>query len=252
MHRQGDYRRMIPEIPPTGEILRKSRVCAIHQPNFFPWLGYFDKIRRADVFVFLDDVAYPKSGHSMSSLTNRVRIEVQGVAQWIGCPLQRQAGVQPIREVCIDGGQPWRRKMLRTIEQNYRKHPGFDWAISVVEPLVSYPCGSLAEFNIHAVERIASALGLQVTFARQSALNVEGKATELLVSLTRAAGCDAYLCGGGAAGYQDDALFASSGLGLIYQNFTESPYGPLDRFIPGLSVIDYLMKTGEPSWPAAR
>ena len=34
------------------------KIVAIHQPNFFPWLGFFDKIRRADVFVFLDDVSY--------------------------------------------------------------------------------------------------------------------------------------------------------------------------------------------------
>ena len=39
-----------------------ARICAIHQPNFFPWLGYFDKTVRADIFVLLDDVQYQKTG----------------------------------------------------------------------------------------------------------------------------------------------------------------------------------------------
>ena len=38
------------------------RVVAIHQPNFLPWLGWFDKLARADVMVLLDDVQFPKKG----------------------------------------------------------------------------------------------------------------------------------------------------------------------------------------------
>jgi hypothetical protein len=72
------------------------RLCAIHQPNFFPWLGYFDKINRADVFVFLDQVAYPKSGSSMGSWCNRVKINIAGVASWISCPVVREHGPQSI------------------------------------------------------------------------------------------------------------------------------------------------------------
>ena len=39
-----------------------NKIVSIHQPNFFPWLGFFDKICRADVFIFLDDVQFPKKG----------------------------------------------------------------------------------------------------------------------------------------------------------------------------------------------
>ena len=37
------------------------RLCAIHEPNFFPWLGYFEKMSRSDVFVFLDDAQLQKT-----------------------------------------------------------------------------------------------------------------------------------------------------------------------------------------------
>ncbi len=67
-------------------------ICAIHQPNFFPWLGYFDKISRADVFVFLDVVDYPKSGSSMSSWVNRVMLKVGSQKTWVRCPVVREFG----------------------------------------------------------------------------------------------------------------------------------------------------------------
>ena len=35
-------------------------IVTIHQPNFVPWTGYFDKMVRADVFVLLDTVPFTK------------------------------------------------------------------------------------------------------------------------------------------------------------------------------------------------
>lgn len=217
-------------------------LCAIHQPNFFPWLGYFDKIRRADVFVFLDDVQYPRSGSGgMGSWTNRVRIAIGGEGQWIRCPVKRAPLETPIRDIVIDDGQPWRAKLTRTIEQNYRRAPGFAGVQGWLVALIDAPYAGLAEFNIAAIEEIAARLGLARRFVRQSTLPHEGSGTDLLISLTRAAGCDAYLAGGGAGGYQEDEKFAAAGVQLVYQNFTPEPYGDPSRFIPGLSVIDYLM-----------
>lgn len=220
---------------------------AIHQPNFFPWLGYFDKIKRADALVFLDAVDYPRSGSGgMGSWCNRVRLNVQGEARWITCPLQRVDLGTPIGQVTIDDSQPWRTKMLRTLEANYRKAPRYGAAMALVEPLIRNEESNLAAFNIAAIQAIAKELGLMTRFLLQSELDGAGKATDLLVSLVRAAGGDSYLAGGGAAGYQQDEVFAEAGLGLVYQKFVPHSYGDPSRFIAGLSVIDYLMQDGRP------
>lgn len=217
-------------------------VCAIHQPNFFPWLGYFDKIRRADVFVFLDDVAYPKSGSGTGSWVNRVRIPVNNSSTWITCPIRREHGVQIIRNVCIDDAQPWRRKLLRTLDMNYRKAVNYTSVIPVLEKLVMFDTDSLCQFNLHAITLICELLGIESKFVVQSELGTQNASTALLVEVTTKVGADTYLCGGGADGYQDDSLFAQGGVKLDYQNFVPSVYGDAKRFIPGMSVIDFLMK----------
>jgi WbqC-like protein family len=216
-------------------------ICAIHQPNFFPWLGYFDKIRRADVFVFLDDVAYGKSGSGMGSWTNRVLIDVQGHPTWLGCPVQRRPGRQAIRDVEIDDSQPWRRRLLRTLDINYTRAPGFAATMELLRSLFDYPECRLAAFNEHAVRTIAAVLQLECRFVRQSELAVAGRGTRLLIAIAETVGADAYLCGGGAAGYQDDQLFGPTTIELIYQNFEAPAYRNPEQLLPGLSVIDYLM-----------
>src|SRR5688572_16171324 len=118
------------------------RICAIHQPNFFPWLGYFDKIRRADVFVFLDNVAYPKSGSGAGSWVNRVRIAIDGAPTWVGCPIRREHGTQLIREVRIDDRQPWRKKLLRTLEVNYGRARNYVSVMPVLEKLIRFETDS--------------------------------------------------------------------------------------------------------------
>jgi len=205
-------------------------------------MGYFDKIRRADIFVFLDDVAYPKSGNGMGSWTNRVKVSVQGRAHWIGCPLQRQNGLQLIRNVKI-ASQPWRQKILRTLDANYRREKNYSGGISILEPLLNYETESLSALNINAIREITRALNIpEPKFVLQSELSVSGSSTELLINIVKAVGADGYLCGGGAGGYQEDDLFTEENISLVYQNFQPHSYGRTEDFLPGLSVIDFLLK----------
>jgi hypothetical protein len=221
---------------PTG-----VRIVAIHQPNFFPWLGYFDKIARSDVFVFLDGVTFPKN-----SWVNRVRLNIQREARWTTCPVRRASMKGPIADVIIDDDQRWREKLLKTLDASYRRAARFDQAMEVLEPLIQNAESRLANFNIAAISTISAVIGLNTKFVRQTELSHSGAANDLLVSLVRAVGGTAYLIGGGADGYHDDATFAAAGLQVQRQGFEETPHGPSRRFVPGVSVIDYLMHDGRP------
>lgn len=224
-----------------------SKLVAIHQPNFFPWLGYFDKIQRSDAFVFLDAVDYPRSGSgSMGSWTNRVRLGIQGKPRWFTCPVRRMPLGSAIGEARIDDAQPWRAKLLRTLEVNYRRSTNYDAAMALLGPLIETREGHLAAFNIAAIHAISAHLGISTRFLLQSELEHAGQATDLLISLVRAAGGDSYLAGGGAAGYQEDDKFAKAGVALVKQGFVPRGYGRPELFLPGLSVIDYLMQDGRP------
>lgn len=218
------------------------KLCAIHQPNFFPWLGYFDKMARADVFVFLDHVDYPKSGSSMSSWCNRVKINEGGKAAWISCPVVREHGPQLIDTVRINSQRPWRDDMRKRLGTHYRHATNFAKAYALIDELLTYETDSLADFNVHVVRRLSRILGYDVELVRQSEMPAMTEtATHRLIAICKHLGADAYLCGGGAGGYQEDDLFKAAGLDLVYQHFEPAPYGESGTFIPGLSVIDWLM-----------
>lgn len=220
-----------------------DRVAAIHQPNFFPWLGYFDKIARADVFIVLDDVQTQKTG---SNWSNRVRLLVGGEPQWATAPVRRPPhGVQTLAEARW-AEQPWREKLAKSLHLNYAKAPFHAEAMELVEPLVLNAEAGLAAYNLHAVRAIAQALGLRDNFVLASEFGVHATSTQRLVELVRRAGCRRYLAGGGAGDYQDDAQFAAAGLDLEYQSFVHPVYAQhgATAFHPGLSIIDALMNCG--------
>ncbi|MGE4504857.1 MAG: WbqC family protein [Desulfovibrionaceae bacterium] len=222
-----------------------SRTVAIHQPNFFPWLGYFAKIARADVFVFLDGVDYPKSGKSMGSYSNRVKLDIGGEARWWGCPVVRESGPQPIREVFIRK-EPWREKVLKTLEQNYSRASRFAELIDEVRGMVGLEEERVGAYNIANVRRVCELLGLSCEFVLQSEVEAPGHSTELLVNVVRAVGGSTYLSGtGGAKEYQDESMFAAAGVELLYSPFRPEPYERGGApFLPGLSVLDALLHLG--------
>ena len=53
-------------------------IVSIHQPQFFPWFGYFDKIQQSDCFVILDTVQFKKN-----EFQNRNKVKTSQGWQWL-------------------------------------------------------------------------------------------------------------------------------------------------------------------------
>lgn len=221
-------------------------VVAIHQPNFLPWLGWFDKLARADVFVLLDHVQFPRT--SRGTYVNRVKLLVGGKDAWVTAPIVRtHGGTQRIDEVRLDDSQAWREKLIRTVEHNYRRAAAYDDAFPIVREVLERPTERLADLNEHGVRTIALALGLDDSkFVRSSTLGASAHATDLLIDLTKAVGGTTYLAGNLAGStYQEDEKFERAGIELRTQNFEHPQYPQAgDEFVPGLSIVDALMNVG--------
>jgi WbqC-like protein family len=223
------------------------RLVAIHQPNFFPWLGYFDKIRQADIFVFLDDAQYQKTG---GTWTNRVQLLKPDADEpcWLTAPIDRVfRGTRQVDQIAFASNEDWRSNALRQIAACYRRAPFYAETIALIEPLVRAPYDLIAAFNIDAIKQLISALHLgEKTFLSSATLLTRSTSTQRLVDITRAVGGTHYLAGGGAIGYQDDDLFPRSGIQLVRQGFAHPRYPQAGRtqFTPGLSIIDVLMHCG--------
>jgi hypothetical protein len=224
--------------------MSKKKTVAIHQPNFFPWLGFFDKIYRSDLFVYLD---HTRNNPRDPLWTKRVKIIANKAEYWLIVPLSRHKSsiFLPISEMRISNSQ-FRKKHLRTIEQSYGKAPFFDEIFPLIIAFYNEADPYIANRNIDFINTVCEKLEITTPQIRTSDYEWEKNGTELLIEILSRLNGTTYLCGGGAGGYQEDHKFEKAGFELIYQRFQHPSYQQLNTkdFIAGLSIVDALMNCG--------
>lgn len=220
-----------------------SKIVSIHQPQYLPWLGYFDKINKADVFVLLDDVQYKKN-----EWQNRNKIRTPKGGEWITVPIRYKFG-EKIDLIKIDNSRNWRKGHYKSLVTNYNKALYF----KEYEPFFKITYESnweyLVDINIHFIEYLVGALGITTKLIRSSKLAIERQKTERLVEICKKLGADTYLSGMGAKAYLDKDKFKRARIKLIYQNFKCPVYKQSFNisFISNLSVIDLIFNCGRKS-----
>jgi len=216
---------------------------AISQPGYLPWSGFFDLIDQVDRFVLLDDAQFVR--HSWD---HRNRVKGPAGLQWLTVPVVfRGRFGQSLMETEIRETE-FAEKHLRAVEVNYGRTPYFDNYFGVLKQIVETwgRREKLIDLNLALIQWLARELGVKTEMVRSSALGVEGKRSERLVSMCKLLGATDYVSPRSALYLLEDlGMFAESGLGVWFQNYTHPEYE--QRFPPfasHASVLDLLMNKG--------
>ncbi len=140
--------------------------CAIVQPSYIPWRGYFDLIRRVDLFVFYDDVQYDRRGWR-----NRNRVKAPGGTRWLTVPVHArgaQTDRRPINEIRT-ATSGWSREHFDALRRLYGAAPHFAQFTPWLEGIYSDTPPLLADWTIRITKEIAARLGISGTTSWLSA-----------------------------------------------------------------------------------
>ena len=222
-----------------------DRTLAVLQPGYLPWLGFFDQLQRADVFVLYDDVQFDKNGWR-----NRNRIKgPSGEPHWLTVPVRVNSLTQRILDTEIDNRQPWARKHLGTIKQFYAKAPYLNRYLPELELLLTRRRWErLVDLDLAVIDLLRSWLGIERQIIRASELSIGGERSERLLNICRHFGAHHYLSGDAAKSYLDVESFTKHAIEVEWQEYHHPVYpqqhGP---FVAFLSVLDLLLNCGDNS-----
>jgi hypothetical protein len=221
-----------------------ARTLVVLQPGYLPWLGFFDQMRRSDVFVYYDDVQFDKHGWR-----NRNRIKTPSGPMWLTVPVQH-TGLLTTRivDALIDRTTAWARKHVKSIRQYYAKAPFLNRYLPELEELLERDWTHIATLDIAIVDVMARWLSVTPTVFRSSELGIQGSQSERLVNLCRHFGATRYLSGDAALDYLDLDLFGAAGIAVEWQHFRHPVYPQLHGdFVPYLSALDLVLNCGDDS-----
>lgn len=224
----------------------KKRTCVIMQPTYLPWVGYFDLIKRSNVFVFLNNVQFSKQSWQVKN-----KIYSQGKELLLTVPIKKTKLATTIDQIIIDQSKPWKKKHLKSIYYSYKKSEYFKEVYPIVEQLLLQENNSLAEFNMEIIKKISSKLFGQKEFIDSRSIEINSKdKLDRIVQICKKVNAKQYLSPAGSMGYLESMnykeIFSEASLDFVTQKYIPIPYQQMSSstFLPYLSIIDLLFNKG--------
>lgn len=209
---------------------------AIMQPYFLPYIGYFQLMQAADLFVYYDDVTFIKQ-----SWINRNRIILNGREFLFTLELQGASSFSNINVVSVGRN---RSRLLKTFVQAYRDAPYFKDIEPVIHSIMSSAETNLPDYIIETHSTILSYLGIEVKTIKSSSIEKDCslKGQDKVIEICRRLGAGEYINSPGGKALYSKQDFIDNGIKLSFLQPMETMYKQFDNdFIPWLSIIDVLM-----------
>ena len=214
---------------------------SIHQPDFFPYPGFFNKIFLSDVFIILDRTQFE------FGITNRNKIITpEGTWKRISIPVKNDQKFFQNNDVKINNDMNWKEKNLDLISKSYSKSKFFDLYNTSINSIFEEKWEYLIEINIKILKTIFEWLDLKTKIIFESELNVKGTSSEKLLNICKEVKATKYVSGPGGKNYLDEKIFQKNHIDIEYQKYTPISYSQLNSksFIPNLSILDLLFNMG--------
>lgn len=209
---------------------------AIHQPNYLPYIGYFQKMAEADIFVLLDTVQLSKP-----SYTQRVKIRTKDAWIWLTIPIEKSNNFKMIHEIRLPGDSKWKIKHKNSIEKNYSKSPFFDK--NFIDFYYTLSLDNLSDFNEAGIRYLQEKFNIKTKLVRASDLNLDEElaSSDLLIEIVKRTGGSTYLSGPSGKQYLDKETFFENNIHIEFfepeiQQYPQRWPG----FQPFMSAIDVL------------
>jgi hypothetical protein len=225
-------------------------ILSVHQPQYIPWLGYFDKIARSDCFVILDQVQYKSTQYipwlgyfdkiarsdcfvildqvqyKSREYQNRNRIRTKNGSMWLTVPVKSKGrGREKICDIHIDNSNGWRKKHCNSLKAWYKGARFFHRYFPFFEEVLTGDWEKLEEINMHIIQYMLKELDINTTVYFESDLDITSTKTDRIIDLCRKLNADVYLSGSGGRDYLEEEKFEGEDIRLVYQDFTHPMRG---------------------------
>jgi len=219
-------------------------IVTIHQPNYFPYPGFFQKVLLSDIYVILDRAQFE------FDITNRNKIITpEGSWSRISVPVKKGQKFFEVRNVEINNDQPWAEKNWDLICKSYNDSSFFDLYKTTLNSIFKKKWNLIFDLNFYTLKKVFEWLDIKTEIIFDSELDVAAKSSEHLLNICKKLGATKYLSGPSGINYLNEKIFEQNKIKVEYQKYDPVIYPQkyAKSFVPNLSILDLLFNMGSDS-----
>jgi hypothetical protein len=239
---------------------------AIMQPYFFPYIGYFQAIKAVDKYILYENLDYITQGWMHR---NRILVKNQKTV-YINVKLVGKSSNKKINEIELVQNYIWKKKLINSIDLNYRGSLFFDDVFPLIKNLIEHEEKYLFIYNSNIINKICEFLDIKTTIETKNNnyLYLENaldnlaetnylsqpdllktnpiKKVSRVIKICQKEKATTFINAIGGLQLYSKEEFKDYGIDLLFIESKPYQYNQFsDTFHPHLSIIDVLMHNGK-------